>query len=92
MRHVGIRELKNRLPEYVREVRAGAELIVTDRGRPVALLAPLDDTADAPLEARLAALAARGELAAPSPSKSRRPHRVRVKGIPLSRQILDDRR
>lgn len=35
---VGIRELKNRLSEYVRLVRAGEEVLVTDRGEPVAEL------------------------------------------------------
>ncbi len=39
---VGIRELKNRLSEYVTSVKAGSEITVTDRGRPVALLRPLD--------------------------------------------------
>jgi len=38
---VGIRELKNRLSEYVSRVKAGDEITVTDRGRPVALLRPL---------------------------------------------------
>lgn len=39
--NVGIRELKNRLSEYVSRVEAGDEITVTDRGRPVALLRPL---------------------------------------------------
>ena len=37
---VGIRELKNRLSEYVRRVRAGEVLLVTDRGEVVAELHP----------------------------------------------------
>ena len=40
MRIVGIRELKNRLSEYVREARAGEGVLVTDRGEVVAELAP----------------------------------------------------
>ena len=35
---VGIRELKNRLSEYVRRVRRGEEILVTDRGTVVAEL------------------------------------------------------
>lgn len=43
MRSVGIRELKNHLSEYVRQVRAGERLLVTDRGRVVAeLRQPVD--------------------------------------------------
>ncbi len=37
---VGIRELKNRLSEYLRAVRAGEQVLVTDRGRVVAELRP----------------------------------------------------
>lgn len=35
-REVGIRELRDNLSRFIDEVRAGHELIVTDRGRPVA--------------------------------------------------------
>ena len=35
-REVGIRELRDNLSRCIDEVRAGQELIVTDRGRPVA--------------------------------------------------------
>ena len=38
MLSIGIRELKNRLSEYVRMVRRGEEILVTDRGEPVAEL------------------------------------------------------
>lgn len=34
----GIRELKNNLSRYVRQVRAGSEVVVTDHGQPVARL------------------------------------------------------
>ena len=40
MKAVGIRELKNRLSEYVRLVRSGEEVLVTDRGEVVAELRP----------------------------------------------------
>lgn len=33
---IGIRELKNRLSEYLRRVRAGEEILVTDRGEVIA--------------------------------------------------------
>ncbi len=38
MKAVGIRELKNRLSEYLRLVRGGEEVLVTDRGEVVAEL------------------------------------------------------
>ena len=40
MKEVGIRELKNRLSEFVRLVRAGEVVVVTDRGEIVAELRP----------------------------------------------------
>ena len=38
---VGIRELKARLSSYVRQVKSGASVIITDRGEPVARLVPM---------------------------------------------------
>jgi antitoxin (DNA-binding transcriptional repressor) of toxin-antitoxin stability system len=40
MKAVGIRELKNRLSEYVRLIRNGEAVLVTDRGAVVAELRP----------------------------------------------------
>jgi prevent-host-death family protein len=64
MKTVGLRELKNRLAEYVRGVRSGEGVLVTDRGDVVAeLLPPGHATAlagDAP--AGLVALAKAGRL------------------------------
>jgi antitoxin (DNA-binding transcriptional repressor) of toxin-antitoxin stability system len=40
MRAVGIRELKNKLSEYLRLVGAGEEILVTDHGRVVAEIRP----------------------------------------------------
>lgn len=41
MRSVGIRQLKDRLSEYVRLAEGGETVLVTDRDRPVARLSPL---------------------------------------------------
>ncbi len=41
MRRIGIRELRQNASEYVRAAEAGETIEVTDRGRPVARLAPL---------------------------------------------------
>jgi prevent-host-death family protein len=39
----GIAELKAKLSEYLSRVRAGEEVLVTDRGRPVARLVPVGE-------------------------------------------------
>lgn len=38
---VGVRELKQQLSKYLDDVERGAELIVTDRGRPKARIVPI---------------------------------------------------
>jgi prevent-host-death family protein len=43
MSQVGVRELRQRASELLRRVEAGETIEVTDRGRPVAVLAPLPD-------------------------------------------------
>ena len=58
---VGVRDLKTRLGGYLRQVRAGRTLTVTDRGRPVATIAPVD-MPEQSTEARLARLRAEGTV------------------------------
>lgn len=48
MASIGIRELRQRASELLRRVQQGETIEITDRGRPVALLAPLP--AGSPLE------------------------------------------
>jgi prevent-host-death family protein len=38
---VGIQELKSHLSSHIREVRKGATLVITDRGKPVARILPI---------------------------------------------------
>jgi len=61
MKVVGIRELKNRLSEYIREVRAGEDLLVSDRGEVVAeLTRPRRQALDPAIPPGLAELARKG--------------------------------
>ena len=63
MKKVGLRELKNRLSAYIREVRSGKTIFVTDRGEVVAELIPPGGRANGRREAsRLAILARTGLL------------------------------
>ena len=56
---VGARELKTRLGSYLRQVREGKTLIVTDRGEPIAELRPISSQSSGE-EATLEKLAALG--------------------------------
>lgn len=46
MKAVKIADLKSRLSQHIRHVRAGGVLTVLDRNTPVARLVPIDDDAD----------------------------------------------
>lgn len=56
MESAGVAELKARLSEYLARVKSGEEVLVTDRGRPVARLVPVGVGAVADDEAETARL------------------------------------
>ncbi len=83
---VGIRELRADLSRWVKRVRAGEEIVVTDRGRPVARLVQLDG------ERKLDRLIREG-VVTPAPNPWRGPLPKPIEGVgPLSDIVLDDRR
>lgn len=41
---VGIRELKAKISKYLRRVKAGQTLIITDRGKPIGRIVPVTET------------------------------------------------
>ena len=92
---MGVREMKNRLSEVVRAVRAGEHVRVTDRGTVVAeLVAPGRPRTDPSLPAGLARLAERGaaRLGAPNdPAVYQRSAAARRKPASVAR-LLDEER
>ena len=93
MATVGVRDLKNRLTHYLGRAKRGEEVVVTERGKPVAILAStasLERPQSA--QAQLAKLAASGLVILPTGKRLTRVRRVRVSGSPVSRTILEDRR
>ena len=90
-RTVGSRDLKTRLGTYLRLVRQGVAFVVTDRGRPVARLGPMEAPA-ADTAGRLAEMAATGQLSRAT-SKPLPPFRaVKVRGAPVSSTIVKERK
>jgi prevent-host-death family protein len=87
---VGVRELKTRLGSYLREVRRGQTIVVTDRGEPVAELRPIT-RAKSGDGAELDRLVILGRLtrASNAPLPPFRP--IKRKGRPLSDAIVEDR-
>lgn len=93
MTKVGSRELKNRLGKYLARVGRGETILVTDRGRPVAKLVPMEEGARPPitLDELLKKLEAEGHLRLGTrPFKRFKP--IRAKGKPASQMIIEDRR
>lgn len=66
MRTVNIADLKNNLSAHLERVRAGEELLVKDRNRPIARLVPLDSGED--LDSEEMELAAAGLIRLPTKS------------------------
>lgn len=86
---VGVRELKNRLSEFLRRVANGERVTVTDRGRPVAVIVPPDaPSRDEPLWAMVREGLAR--WGGGKPRGSARP--IRIRGKPISDTVREDRR
>lgn len=72
MKTVGLRELKNRLSEYVRQVRAGQAVVVTDRGQVVAeLRSPGQVPPGTKVDTAVAKLVNRGLLILGAPNTGR---------------------
>ena len=87
MRSVGIKILKARLSEYVRLVKRGDTILVTERDQVVAELRPARRKSRGPsgLAEHLAALAERGEATLRTKSPRRwTPPRLKSKALPLS--------
>jgi prevent-host-death family protein len=92
---VGIRELKNRLSEFIRDVRAGESVLVTDRGEVVAELTPPGRaTVDGNVPAALVVLARQGLATIGAPGDaSLYPALPRKRRRKLTAaQLLDDER
>ena len=90
---VGIRKFRDRLTRYVARVRRGQPVLVTDRGKPVAVLVPYESAGESSRqEIRLAKVLSSGHM---SPSERRFDTRftpVRGRGTPPSRIIIENRR
>jgi antitoxin (DNA-binding transcriptional repressor) of toxin-antitoxin stability system len=91
MKAVGLRELKNRLSLYVRHVRGGHTVAVTDRGNVVAELRPPSELPPgSPVDAAIARLANRDLLVVGAPNRADVYPRLRpLLRTTSSQQLLD---
>jgi len=89
MGEVGIKVLKDHLSEYLRRAQEGERIVVTDRGAPVAVLAPVEEGKEARLAWELAR-AGEASWSGGKPRGSAAPPKVR--GKMASEMVIEDRR
>jgi len=87
MTMVGIRELKAHLSAYLRRVKKGESLAITERGKSIALLAPSGN----PTVSKLWTLVAEGKLHWTGGKPIGLKNRIPSRGKSASRMIIQDR-
>jgi len=90
---LGLRQANQHFARTIKAVRAGQEVVLTDRGRPIAVIKPIKDQ-DASQAVALRAMAEEGLLTLPErkgPMPSPRWRPVKVKGGAVSTTIIEDR-
>ncbi len=85
MDRVGVRELRQNLSVYLRRVAQGESLEVTERGHPVAVLAPLPD------RGALRSLVASGRLRPAQASLKALPEALSSGSTPISEVLAEQR-
>ncbi len=86
---VGIRELKAHLSRHLKRVRSGTRLMVTERGRSIATISPVEAPADVDWAHGLVA-AGRAQWSGGKPVGSARPVRL-SRPRTVSDAVLEDR-
>jgi len=87
---MGLREANQRFSKAVKAVKTGEEVVLTERGKPIAVLKPLPESPKRELAVRrleAAGLLRVAARAVPLPPWTPRP----LRGAPLSRTIREER-
>ena len=87
---LGLREANQYFSKAIKAVRAGKEVILTERGRPIAVIKPIEDPHEP--DAALKRMAAEGLITLPTrkgPLPRFEP--APITGGPLSQTVIDDR-
>jgi len=89
---MGLREANQQFSKAIKAVKAGKEVILTERGKPIAVIKPLKQ--EETLDATIRRLEAEGILRpalkrGPMPTPTWKP--IRVKGKPMSQTISEER-
>jgi prevent-host-death family protein len=92
MRTAGIKDIKNNLSRYLVEVKSGEEILITDRGKPIARIIKEHDKINVIRQA-LAPLIERNMISMPiQPISRQAPARIETAGKSTSDMVAEDRR
>ncbi|MBW2610400.1 MAG: type II toxin-antitoxin system Phd/YefM family antitoxin [Deltaproteobacteria bacterium] len=88
----GIKEIKNNLSRYLARVKIGEEVIITDRGKPVARIVQ-ESQRNRDIHTALLPLIQKGLIVLPS-RRLEKDHLtpIKVKGKQISEMVIEDRR
>ena len=89
MDRVGVRELKTHLSRHLKRVQAGERLLVTERGRSIATISPVNVPADVDWAHQLV-LDGRAHWNGGKPTGAKRP--ATITGKTAASMVLEDRR
>lgn len=93
MNVVGVKELKNRLTQYLRRTKKGEELVITQRGKPIAVIRPTEANLSATsLETKLTELARELKIMLPRKKFLSKIPFTKISGSSISATVLEDRR
>ena len=89
MKTAGIKDLKNRLSYYLRKVKKGEKILITDRDQIIATILPVERGEE---DSRLLSLVKEGFASwrGGKPTGSHRP--VKIEGRTVSEIVLEERR
>ena len=85
---VGVREFKNRLSEYLRRAKAGERIVVTERGKPIAVITRPGGVAEERIDDMIRQRQA--FWGGGKPRGSRTP--PKIKGPSVADAVIEDRR
>ena len=89
MKTIGIRELKENLGRYMKRVRTGERIIITDRKKEIAIIMPLENKAK---EEKIYQLIQRGMACWSGGKPEGMPVRIISRGKSVSDAVIEDRR
>lgn len=86
---VGIKELKNRLSHYLREIKKGEKIAITEREKIIATMSPVERVNE---DSKLLSLVKEGFAVWKGGKPMGSIHPVKVKGKTVSEIVIEDRR